>query len=93
MVSAFAARQRLVLGQVKVAEKSNEIVAIPALLTQVRPLPGLFVRPEIRDVLWFSKGRRRNQLIVPTLARSSGKDKSLHPWGSRATRSGSGSSL
>jgi len=32
MVSAFAASQRLVLGQVKVAEKSNEIVAIPALL-------------------------------------------------------------
>src|SRR5205807_8767317 len=32
MVSAFAARQRLVLGQVKVAEKSNEIAAIPALL-------------------------------------------------------------
>src|ERR1700682_868080 len=32
MVSAFAARQRLVLGQVKVAEKYNEIVAIPKLL-------------------------------------------------------------
>ena len=32
MVSAFAARQRLVLAQVKVNEKSNEIVAIPALL-------------------------------------------------------------
>lgn len=32
MVSAFATRQRLVLGQVKVAEKSNEIVAIPNLL-------------------------------------------------------------
>jgi predicted transposase YbfD/YdcC len=32
MISAFAARQRLVLGQVKVAEKSNEIVAIPKLL-------------------------------------------------------------
>jgi predicted transposase YbfD/YdcC len=32
IVSAFAARQRLVLGQVKVADKSNEIVAIPALL-------------------------------------------------------------
>lgn len=32
MVSAFAARQRLVLGQVKVAEKANEIVAIPRLL-------------------------------------------------------------
>ena len=32
MVSAFAARQRLVLAQTKVNEKSNEIVAIPALL-------------------------------------------------------------
>ena len=32
MVSAFAARQRLVLAQVKVDEKSNEIIAIPALL-------------------------------------------------------------
>ncbi len=31
-MSAFAARQRLVLGQVKVAQKSNEIVAIPKLL-------------------------------------------------------------
>jgi predicted transposase YbfD/YdcC len=32
MVSAFAARQRIVLGQVKVADKANEIVAIPKLL-------------------------------------------------------------
>ena len=32
MVSAFAARQRLVLGQVKVADKTNEILAIPKLL-------------------------------------------------------------
>jgi predicted transposase YbfD/YdcC len=32
MVSAFAARQRLALGQVKVGEKSNEIIAIPKLL-------------------------------------------------------------
>jgi predicted transposase YbfD/YdcC len=32
MVSAFAARQRMVLGQVKVADKANEIVAIPKLL-------------------------------------------------------------
>ncbi len=31
-VSAFAARQRLVMGQIAVTEKSNEIVAIPALL-------------------------------------------------------------
>ncbi len=35
MVSAFAARQRLVLGQVKVAEKSNEVPAIPKLLDMV----------------------------------------------------------
>ena len=32
VVSAFAAGRRLVLGQTKVAEKSNEIVAIPQLL-------------------------------------------------------------
>lgn len=32
MVSAFATQARLVLGQQKVAEKSNEITAIPALL-------------------------------------------------------------
>jgi predicted transposase YbfD/YdcC len=32
MVSAFAVRQRLVLGQVKVADKANEILAIPKLL-------------------------------------------------------------
>ena len=32
MVSAFAASRRVVLGQVKVAEKSNEILAIPKLL-------------------------------------------------------------
>ncbi len=32
VVSAFAARQRLVLGQVAVADKSNEITAIPRLL-------------------------------------------------------------
>jgi hypothetical protein len=35
MVSAFAARQRPVLGQVKLAEKSNEIVAIPAPLAMM----------------------------------------------------------
>jgi predicted transposase YbfD/YdcC len=32
VVSAFAARQRMVLGQVRVGDKSNEIIAIPALL-------------------------------------------------------------
>ena len=32
LISAWSARQRLVLGQIKVAEKSNEITAIPDLL-------------------------------------------------------------
>lgn len=32
VVSGFCARQRLVLGQIKVADKSNEITAIPRLL-------------------------------------------------------------
>ena len=36
LVSAFAARQRLMVGQVKVAEKSNEIVAIPRLLERLQ---------------------------------------------------------
>lgn len=35
MVSAFAARQRLVLAQTKVSDKTNEIVAIPALLERL----------------------------------------------------------
>jgi predicted transposase YbfD/YdcC len=35
IVSAFAAQQRLVMGQVKVDEKSNEIVAIPKLLAML----------------------------------------------------------
>lgn len=32
LVSAWASEHRLVLGQIKVADKSNEITAIPALL-------------------------------------------------------------
>lgn len=48
--------------------------------TAERPLLGEFVRIGGKPVFWFSKGPRRNQLIVPTLARSSGKDKALHPW-------------
>ena len=36
MVSAFAAQQRLVLGQTKVDAKSNEIVAIPKLLNMLQ---------------------------------------------------------
>src|ERR1700676_5602049 len=46
MVSAFAARQRLVLGQVKVADKSNEIVAIPALLAMMAIEGAIVTRSE-----------------------------------------------
>jgi len=42
MVSAFAARQRLVLAQTKVSDKSNEIIAIPALLDMLA-IEGAFV--------------------------------------------------
>ncbi len=42
MVSAWASTNRLVLGQVKVDEKSNEITALPALL-QVLALKGCIV--------------------------------------------------
>jgi predicted transposase YbfD/YdcC len=42
MVSAWAQKNRLVLGQVKVDDKSNEITAIPALL-QVLELAGCIV--------------------------------------------------
>jgi hypothetical protein len=48
--------------------------------TLERPMPGEFVRIGARPVLWFTKGPRRNRLMVPTLARSSAPDKSLHPW-------------
>jgi predicted transposase YbfD/YdcC len=42
LVSAWATENRLVLGQVKVADKSNEITALPALL-QVLALEGCIV--------------------------------------------------
>ncbi len=38
LVSAWASEHRLVLGQVKVADKSNEITAIPALLELLDPV-------------------------------------------------------
>ena len=47
MVSAFAARQRLAPGQVKVPEKSNEITAIPKLLN----MPGLGPRSGPRGAI------------------------------------------
>ena len=54
MVSAFAARQRLALGHLKMADKSNGIVAIPATYNKIaasdiaiaRSHPGLSIRSE-----------------------------------------------
>jgi hypothetical protein len=46
MVSAFAARQHLVLGQVKVTEKPNDIIAIPKLLNR----PGDEAALELPDI-------------------------------------------
>ena len=57
MVSAFAARQRLVLGQVKVAEKSNEIIAIPKLLDM------LAIEGAIVTIDAMRAGQRRGQRV------------------------------
>ena len=62
MVSAFAARQRLVLGQVKVADKSNEITAIPRLLEMlsiegaVVTIDGMGCQREIAQTIIDKKG-------------------------------------
>ena len=66
MVSAFAARQRLVLGQVKVADKSNEISAIPKLLARPHrdadhhrhPSGRLARRPSLARTEKHRRGRR-----------------------------------
>jgi hypothetical protein len=55
MVSAFAACQRLVMGQVAVAEKSNEIVAIPALL-DMADTPATVITPIER--FWCKRLKR-----------------------------------
>src|SRR6202047_3603250 len=63
MVSAFAARQRLVLGQVKVADKSNEIVAIPALLGRIaiegaiRTIQGMGCQARLAQKIGHKKAR------------------------------------
>jgi hypothetical protein len=59
MVSAFAARQRLVLGQVKVAEKSNEITAIPKLL-DLLAIEGAIVTI---DTMGFVSRRRASVML------------------------------
>jgi hypothetical protein len=62
MVLAFAARQRLVLGQMKVAEKSNEIIAIPKLLDMLA-IEGAIVTIDAmgcqREIAKRSSTRRR----------------------------------
>ena len=61
MVSAFAARARLVLGQVKVAEKSNEIVAIPKLLDMLAiegaivTIDAIGCQRDIAEKIWTRK--------------------------------------
>ena len=59
MTSAFAARQRLVLGQVKVADKANEIVAIPKLSRLE-----LGRRRSIKDKVW-SRTRPEQIFVRP----------------------------
>jgi hypothetical protein len=58
LVSAWAARQRIVLGQQATEEKSNEITAIPLLLKHLE-LKGALVTPGLRrGRLWMRWGRR-----------------------------------
>ena len=72
VVSAFAARQRLVLGQVKVEEKSNEIVAIPKLLGMLE-IEGAIVTIDAMGVNATSRRRSSTRRpITPRLERQSG---------------------
>jgi hypothetical protein len=60
--------------------KSQPLLTV--LHTAQQPMlgDGKFVRVCARPVLWFTKGKRRNQLMIQTLIRAGAKDKSLHPW-------------
>jgi hypothetical protein len=71
MVSAWAARNRLVLGQVKVEEKTNEITAIPELLRTLQ-LKGCIVTIDA------------NGLSRKTLPRRSRKSEPITVWRSKA---------
>jgi predicted transposase YbfD/YdcC len=70
MVSAFAARQRLVLGQVKVAEKSNKITAIPKLL-DLLAIEGAIISIDAmgcqRDIAQKVVEKKGNRLVKPAL--------------------------
>ena len=57
MISAWSSQQRLVLGQCKVANKSNEITAIPELL-QLLELHGAVGKC---SVYWWGGGSRGAQ--------------------------------
>jgi predicted transposase YbfD/YdcC len=67
IVSAFAARQRLVLGQVKVAEKANEIVAIPKLLDMLA-IEGAVVTADAmgcqRDIAQKIKDKKADYILA-----------------------------
>jgi hypothetical protein len=71
IVSAFAARQRLVLGQVKVAEKANEIVAIPKLLDMLA-IEGAVVTTDARYA-------KRMGLSARHRPEDQGQESRLHP--------------
>ncbi|MDZ4876612.1 MAG: ISAs1 family transposase ISAsp2 [Chroococcidiopsis cubana SAG 39.79] len=66
MVSAWATEQRLVLGQVKVDEKSNEITAIPELL-KVLSLQGCIVTIDAmgcqKDIVKLIAGQEADYVI------------------------------
>ncbi|MGB6175068.1 MAG: ISAs1 family transposase [Methylocella sp.] len=67
IVSAFAARQRLVLGQVKVAEKATEIVAIPKLLDMLA-IEGAVVTTDAmgcqRDIAQKIKDKKADYILA-----------------------------
>jgi predicted transposase YbfD/YdcC len=58
LVSAWAAEQRLVLGQVATADRSNEIVAIPALLDVLERRDHNFQSKYFNRRRYFPLGRR-----------------------------------
>lgn len=61
LVSAWASTHRLVLGQVKVADKSNEITAIPALLELLFLAQGAL----LQLMQWGHKPLLRLRFIMP----------------------------
>jgi hypothetical protein len=87
MVSAFAARQRLVLGQVKVADKSNEIIAIPKLRAnacslhrdgRLAPLPPAAIKGPQRCPAALPQCQTRAPVLTPS---GDGRMVACHnPW-------------